>query len=103
VFQEGGQIMSRKNISTETKVQAVLSLLRKEESARAISRRYEVAEQTLYNWRDRFLEEGKRGLKGKTVDRSDIKRLEKEIQERDELIANLSVANYVLKKTAGKS
>ena len=95
--------MSRRSIPSETKIQAVLSLLRKEESARAIARRYEVSEQALYHWRDTFLEEGKKGLEGKSGDRSDIKRLEKEIKARDELIANLSVANHVLKKTALKS
>ena len=95
--------MSRRTIPSETKLQAVLSLLRKEESAKAIARRYEVSEQALYNWRDRFLEEGKKGLEGKSADRFDIKRLEKEIKKRDELIANLSVANYVLKKNAERS
>ena len=40
--------MLGRSIPTETKVQTVLSWLRKEESARALSRRYQVFEPMLY-------------------------------------------------------
>lgn len=90
--------MARRKIEGSVKIQAVLALLRKEEPASAIARRYEVSEQALHKWKDLFLEEGKRGLEGKTGDKKEIKRLEKELKDRETLIANLSVANYVLKK-----
>ena len=42
--------------------EAVLSLLRKEEPMAALSRRYQVSEQTLYRWRDEFLAGGRARL-----------------------------------------
>lgn len=52
----------RSELKAETRVEAVLALLRKDESAAALARRYQVSEQTLYRRRDTFLEAGKSGL-----------------------------------------
>jgi transposase-like protein len=86
--------------SAETKMQAVLSLLRKEETATAIARRYGVSEGSLYRWRDDFLTAGKTALNGKkSGDATQEKRkLFKEIEERDRVIGELTIANRVLKK-----
>lgn len=90
--------MARKNIPTETKIEAVLSLLRKEESAKAVARRNGVSDQALFIWRDRFLEEGKKGLEVKASNRDEIKKMSREIEQRDQIIASLTVANHILKK-----
>ena len=63
--------MSGRSIPAETKVQTVLSWLRKEELAGTLSRRYQVFELTLYNYRNRFLEERNKRLGGKTGNCSD--------------------------------
>ena len=49
-------------LSIEQRTEAVLSLLRREESAVKIARRYGISEQTLYRYRGQFLEGGKAGL-----------------------------------------
>ena len=52
----------RSALKAEARVEVVLALLRKDETAAALARRYQVSEQTLYRWRDTFLEAGKSGL-----------------------------------------
>ena len=55
----------RKQPSVEEKLQAVMALLRKEEPAAKIARRFNISETSLYRWRDDFLEGGKQSLIGK--------------------------------------
>ncbi len=82
--------------------ESVLRLLRKEESAAALSRRYQVSEQTLYRWRDDFLAGGRERLaKGRGQASDSAKRiahLEKELGRRAQVIGELSIANGLLKK-----
>lgn len=82
--------------------EAVLRLLRREEPVAALSRRYQVSEQTLYRWRDEFLAGGRERLgKGrKSADESTkrIAHLEKELGRRAQVIGELSIANGLLKK-----
>src|SRR6516165_9772192 len=84
--------------------EAVLSLLRREETAIAIARRYGVSEPTLYRWRDEFLAAGEAALAVGTrngVDPRDrrIAELERQIEQRDQVIGELTIALRVLKKT----
>ena len=92
----------RSELKSETRVEAVLALLRKEEPASTLARRYQVSEQTLYRWRDIFLEAGKSGLaKGESrPDESSrrIEQLERELSKRAQVIGELSLANDLLKK-----
>jgi len=92
----------RSSLKVETRMEAVLSLLRKEESGAALARRYQVSEQTLYRWRDAFLEAGKKGLakgEAKPDDSSRrIEQLERELSKRAQVIGELSLANDLLKK-----
>jgi transposase-like protein len=44
----------KSELTVEERTEVVLALLRKEEPAAALSRRYQVSEQTLYRWRDQF-------------------------------------------------
>ena len=82
--------------------EAVLRLLRKEEPVAALSRRYQVSEQTLYRWRDEFLAGGRERLsKGRRKASESEKRiahLEKELGRRAQVIGELSIANGLLKK-----
>jgi transposase-like protein len=92
----------RSELSAETRVEVVLALLRKEESAAALARRYQVSEQTLYRWRDAFLEAGKSVLvKGESKSDDSSRRigqLERELDKRAQVIGELSLANDLLKK-----
>ena len=100
--------MARKSdASVEQRMEAVLSLLRKEESAHLVARRYGVSENTLYRWREQFLEGGKSGMmtaNGKKDPRvREIQSLKKELGERERVIGELTIANRVLKKSLGES
>ena len=52
----------QRNVDVKDRREAVLSLLRREESAAAIARRVGVSEPTLYRWRDEFLAAGEAAL-----------------------------------------
>jgi transposase len=86
--------------SAEKKMQAVMALLRKEEPAARIARRHGVSDASLYRWRDDFLQAGQAALSGKKTNGSDseVRLLKKEIEERDQVIGELTIANRILKK-----
>ena len=83
----------RSELSIEKRTEAVLALLRREEPAGTIARRYSISEQSLYRWRDQFLDGGKAGLatsNGKADPRDRIiERLEKDVAERDRVVGEL--------------
>ena len=97
----------RSELSIEKRTEAVLCLLRREESTSKIARRYGVSEQTLYRWRDQFLDGGKAGLasaNGKADPRDrKIEQLEKDLIERDRVVGELTIANRVFKKLSDGS
>ncbi len=82
-------------------------LLRREEPAEKLSRRFGVCQQTLYRWRDEFLAAGEAALangKGGVDPRDrEIRELKKEVEGRDQVIGELTIANRILKKTADGS
>ena len=95
--------MGRRNgLSGRERQEVVLRLLRKEESGAALARRVGISEPTLYRWRDDFLQGGKQALaggkKGDKAGQRRIKELEKEIESRDQLIGEMTIANRILKK-----
>ena len=97
----------RSELSIEQRTEAVLSLLRRDEPAAKIARRFGVAEQTLYRWRDQFLDGGKAGLaskngKGDPRDQK-IAQLEQDVAERDRVVGEMTIVNRVLKKLSGES
>ena len=62
--------MAKKSeLKAEERVEAVLALLRREESAAALARRYQVSEVTLYRWRDVFWRLARRGSPSRRVRR----------------------------------
>ena len=89
--------------------EAVLALLRREEPATQLARRYGVSEPTLYRWRDDFLAAGEAALANgsgkKGADPRDrrIAELEAQIEKRDQVIGEYTIANRILKKLSGQS
>lgn len=99
----------RCEVSLADRREAVLSLLRREEPAAVIARRIGVSEPTLYRWRDEFLAAGEAALASgsgrKGVDPRDrrIAELEHQIEKRDQVIGEYTIANRILKKLSGQS
>ena len=95
------------NLTIEQRTEAALSLIRREEPAAKIARRYGISEPTLYRYRDLFLEGGKSGIasgsgKADSRDRK-IEKLAKDLEQRDQVIGELTIANRVFKKLSGES
>lgn len=99
----------RSNVSVADRQEAVLCLLRREASAAVIARRVGVSEPTLYRWRDEFLAGGEQSLSAKASGgKSDprdrrIAELEKEVERRDQVIGEYTIANRILKKLSDAS
>jgi len=97
----------RSELSIPQRRDVVLKLLRREEPAAKLARRYGISEQTLYRWRDEFLAGGEAALasgKGGADARDrQIRELQKEVAGRDQVIGELTIANRILKKTADGS
>ena len=93
----------RSELTAAQRREAVLLLLRREEPAAKVARRCGVSEQTLYRWRDEFLAGGEAALangKGSADSRDrEIRELKKEVERRDQVIGELTIANRILKKT----
>lgn len=98
----------RSAVSVADRREAVLSLLRREEPAAVIARRIGVSEPTLYRWRDEFLAGGEAALAGGGKPGTDsrdrqIAELERQIEKRDQVIGEYTIANRILKKLSGQS
>ncbi|HLW78136.1 MAG TPA: helix-turn-helix domain-containing protein [Terriglobia bacterium] len=101
--------MPRKSeLKPEERVEVVLALLRREEPAAALARRYQVSEATIYRWRDAFLAGGKAAVAkpdgaGDQASARRIEQLERELGQRAQIIGELSIANDLLKKLQTRS
>lgn len=99
----------RSEVPMPERREAVLCLLRRDESAAVIARRVGVSEPTLYRWRDDFLAAGdaalacSRGKKNADPLRRRITELERQIEKRDQVIGEYTIANRILKKLSGES
>lgn len=98
---------SKSRLSVPERREVVLSLLRRQEPATVLARRYGISENTLYRWRDEFMVAGEAALvngKGKADPRNrQLAELKKQLGERDKVIGELTIANRILKKTADGS
>lgn len=94
----------KSTLSAEQRAQVVLRQLSKEEPAAQIARRAGISEQTLYRWRDEFLNGGKQALSGRGAQSEQLKAIErlKELAERDQVIGEITIANRILKKLSGE-
>ena len=92
----------RAGLGVPERREAVLSLIRRDEPAAVIARRFGVSEQSLYRWRDDFLAGGEAALaarrNGKKAETRRIKELTRDLDERDRVIGELTIANRLLKK-----
>ena len=95
---------AKSKLSVVERREVVLALLRREEPAGVLARRFGISENTLYRWRDAFLTGGEAALahgNGKADARErQIAALKKQLGERDKVIGELTIANRLLKKTA---
>ena len=90
----------KSKLSIEQRVQLVVQLLSKEEPAAQIARRAGISEQTLYRWRDDFINGGKQSLNARGTKAEQAKAMERlnaQVAERDQVIGELTIANRVLK------
>lgn len=107
---DGGRFIAmgrQSGLTVEQRTEAVLSLLRREEPAVKIARRYGISEPTLYRYRDLFLEAGKAGLASNSSaasnpNRREVVELKKQVEERDQVIGEITIANRILKKLSGQ-
>ena len=87
------------------RLEVVLLLLRREEPAAVLARRYGISEQTLYRWRDEFLAAGEAALagakNGADPRNRQVEELKRELAQRDQVIGELTIANRLLKKSSG--
>jgi transposase-like protein len=92
----------RSGLDVSARREAVLGLLRREESWAVLARRYGISEQTLYRWRDEFLAGGEAALGsgqgGADVRDRQIEELKREVARRDQVIGELTIANRILKE-----
>jgi transposase-like protein len=97
----------RSKLTVAQRRDAVLALLRREEPGAQLARRFGVSEQTLYRWRDEFLAAGEaalaQGKNGADVRERENRELRAELEERNLVIGELTVANRILKKLSGQS
>ena len=92
----------RSGLGVAERREAVLSLVRRDEPAAVIARRFSVSEQSLYRWRDDFITGGEAALtaktNGKKAETRRIRELTRDLDERDRVIGELTIANRLLKK-----
>src|ERR1700758_3597466 len=109
VKQPGEQIVkeirraTRRQFSAEEKIRIVLEGLRGEESIAELCRREGIVQNLYYHWSKEFLEAGKKRLAGDTARAAtadEVKELRREASALKEVVAELTLENRLLKKTA---
>ena len=88
------------------RAELVLAVLRGTEKLEVLARRHQVSANTLRRWRDEFRAAGAERLKGNgdgAAVRDENKRLQRELQEREMIIGELTVANRFLQKKVSGS
>ena len=97
---------TRRKYSSEEKIRIVLEGLRGEESIAALCRREGISQNIYYKWSKDFLEAGKKRLQGdikRQATRSEVGDLRMENDQLKQLVAELSLHNRMLKKSANGS
>lgn len=93
---------TRRTFSSEEKIKIVLEGLRGEDSIKEVCRKYAIHENQYYKWSKDFIEAGKKRLNGDTAreaNTEEVSEIRKENAELKETVAELLLANKVLKKT----
>ena len=98
------RLATRRRFSPEEKVRIVIEGIRGEIPISTLCRREGITTSTYYKWLKDFMEAGKGRLKGDTLrkaNKAEVDELRRENERLKELVAELSVANLVLKKSLG--
>ena len=96
-------IVTRRQFSAEEKIRIVLSGLRGEDSIVELCRREGIVQNLYYRWSKEFLEAGKKRLAGDTARAAtsdEVKELRREASALKEVVAELTLENRLLKKSA---
>ena len=94
--------VTRRHFSAEDKIRIVLEGLRGEDSIAELCRREGIAQSMYYGWSKEFLEAGKRRLAGDTARAAtsgEVKDLRREASALQEVVADLTLENRLLKKS----
>ena len=102
-FMQQVRVAARRKYTPEEKVRIVLEGFRREVAVRDLCRREGIHPGTYYAWLKDFMEAGKDRLTRDTVrdaTRSEVQDIKRENARLKQLVAELSLQVYVLKKTA---
>jgi len=94
---------TRRQCSAEEKIRIVLSGLRGEDSIAELCRREGIAQNLYYRWSKEFLQAGKQRLAGDTARAAtsdEVRDLRREASALKEVVAELTLENRLLKKSA---
>jgi transposase len=94
---------TRRQFSAEEKIRIVLSGLRGEDSIAELCRCEGIVQNLYYRWSKEFLEAGKKRLAGDTARAAtsdEVKELRREASALKEVVAELTLENRLLKKSA---
>ena len=94
---------TRRQFSAEEKIRIVLSGLRGKDSIAELCRREGIVQNLYYRWSKVFLEAGKKRLAGDTARAAtsdEVKELRREASALKEVVAELTLENRLLKKSA---
>jgi transposase len=94
---------TRRQFSAEEKIRIVRSGLRGEDSIAELCRREGIVQNLYYRWSKEFLEAGKKRLAGDTARAAtsdEVKELRREASALKEVVAELTLENRLLKKSA---
>jgi transposase len=95
--------VTRRQFSAEEKIRIVLTGLRGEDSIAELCRREGIVQNLYYRWSKEFLEAGKKRLAGDTARAAttdEVKALRRESSALKEVVAELTLENRLLKKSA---
>jgi transposase len=95
---------TRRLFSSEQKILIVMEALRGESSSAEICRKHGIAQSLFYKWNKEFMEAGKKRLNGDTTREAtsdEVADLRKENQQLKEMLAELMLQNYIVKKSLG--
>jgi transposase-like protein len=90
--------MVKSKFTSAEKSRIVLESLNTNISTAELCRKHNIAPQTFYSWKERFVEGGKASLNG-TPNGDVCKNLQKENDSLKKFIGEITIANDILKKT----
>lgn len=88
----------KRNWTAEQKIAIVLEGIKGEGSIAEICRRHQINQSQYYNWRDKFLEMGQKGLSGLDSN-NEAGALKTKIKELERIIGRQTIQIEILKKT----